>query len=177
MAYYVAQDGPGVLGPRGWRCFGLYGSNGYILIVTPEAHAEDLFSDNSALKGPAIQLSTSNGDTSGRFEVARVAARLFPTKQAFVRQVIAEGIEPADDFPAGPFPSDRLTYQSPTRVEFETPADATGFGTVSRLTKTGDPIDGFAEMTEDNNLIVLDVRLPAKLRSLASAIIREAERR
>ena len=36
LAFYAASDGPGVLAPRGWHCFGVYGSNGSGLLVTPE---------------------------------------------------------------------------------------------------------------------------------------------
>src|SRR5712671_4713799 len=28
LSYYKAQNGPGVLGPRGWSCFEIYGSSG-----------------------------------------------------------------------------------------------------------------------------------------------------
>jgi hypothetical protein len=36
FAYYEAEDGFGVLAPRGWHCFSTYGSNGSNLYVTPE---------------------------------------------------------------------------------------------------------------------------------------------
>ena len=42
-------------------------------------------------RDPAIQLSYSIGDTSGRFEVARIVARVFPKYQGYVQHVIAEG--------------------------------------------------------------------------------------
>lgn len=177
LAFYVSEYSPGVLAPRGWRCFGLYGSNGDILVVTPEAHGQDLFKDGSELRGPAIQLSNSSGETSGRFEVARVAARLFPDRKAYVEAVIAEGLRPASDFPAGPFPADHLTRISPSLVEFETPAHADGMGTASRLVKDAEPIAGFAQMTKDDDLTVLEVRLPPNLRALAPVIIRRAEAR
>ena len=105
LAYY-ASAGLGVLAPRGWYCFELYGSSGLTLIVTPERHdARDLFRPDSHLTGPVIQLSFFFGDTSGRFLVAQVAARLFPVKKSFVQQIIDEGIEPPSDFPSGPYPA------------------------------------------------------------------------
>src|SRR6266478_7512521 len=36
LALYRAEIGPAVLGPRGWSCFGTYGSGGSTLFVTPE---------------------------------------------------------------------------------------------------------------------------------------------
>jgi hypothetical protein len=35
LAYYQSAQGIGVLAPRGWQCFGLYGSGGDTLYVTP----------------------------------------------------------------------------------------------------------------------------------------------
>ncbi len=106
LAYYASND-LWVLAPRGWHCFGLYGSNGETLIVTPEAHdGDDFLKADLHLKGPAIQLSNSIGSTSGRFEVAQVGARLFPVAKPFVEQVIQEGPSPRMKFTSGPDPGD-----------------------------------------------------------------------
>ena len=171
LAYY-SSGSLGVLAPRGWHCFGLYGSNGSLLIVTPERHdAADLLTPSSTLAGAAIQLSLSSGETSRRFEVAEVAARLFPAKKEFVARVIGEGIEPASAFPEGPYPGDILHRRSDTEVEFETPAESEGMGTRSRLVKNGDPIRGLAIVTNENDLVLLDVRVERGLRRLAPTII------
>src|SRR5215471_420993 len=82
------------------------------------------------------------GETSGRFEVAAIVARVFPAYSWFVKAVIDEGILPASDFPFGPFPNDKLTYRGKTIVEFQTPANTEGLGTASRLLKNNAPIDG-----------------------------------
>ena len=97
VAYYKASNGSGVLAPRGWYCFGTYGSDGSNLYVTPiRLNSADLFSNSwKGVSSYGIQLSESNGDTSGRFEVAQIIARVFPAHLAFVRRVIAEGVEPA----------------------------------------------------------------------------------
>jgi hypothetical protein len=63
-------------------------------------------------------------------------ARVFPAHRAFVRKVIAEGIEPTSDFPFGPYPNDKLTYKNKEMVEYETPAHKDGLGTQSRLQKS-----------------------------------------
>ena len=44
LAYYQAGNPPGVLAPRGWYCFGLYGSGGSTLLVSPEPIEDKLFS-------------------------------------------------------------------------------------------------------------------------------------
>lgn len=175
LAYYASRD-LGVLAPRGWRCFGLYGSDGAVLVVTPEAHGSgDLLQGAATLTGPAVVIDLAYGDTSGRFAVAKAAARLFPSKQGFVRQVIGEGVEPAGDFPMGPYPTDLLKRRGPTDVEFETPAGLDGMGTQGRLARGDQPILGVAIMTANDNLVIVDARLPPGApKSLAPAIITAA---
>ncbi len=161
LAYYKAEQGFGVLAPRGWYCFETYGSGGGSLFVSPQPiNAHDLFSESwKGFIGPAIQFATDVGGTSGRFEVARIVARVFPAHRAFVRDVIAEGIDPASDFPFGPYPSDKLTYKNKETVEYETPAHKEGLGTQSRLQKNGDPIRGVVILVgEDTDLLSLATR-------------------
>jgi hypothetical protein len=178
LAYYASNE-LGVLAPRGWHCFGLYGSNGSVLIVTPEEHGQDLFNPLPGLGGSAVQLSLSVGDTSGRFEAAEVAARLFPSRKKFVEGVMAEGIEPRSSFHFGSFPTDTVRRYGDDVVEFETPANKSGMGTKSRLAPGGDPIKGLAMMTSENDLVMLVVRLPKDQRDLATTIMdstRQAKR-
>src|SRR5580698_5306558 len=94
LAYYKAASAFGTLAPRGWYCFGTYGSAGASLYVSPEpiARAALFSADWTGFTGPAIQISLSDGGTSGRFQVARMIARVFPAHRAFADQVIAEGI-------------------------------------------------------------------------------------
>lgn len=50
LAYYKSEQGFGVLAPRGWYCFGVYGSNGYALYVSPQQISTDnLFSRTGAV--------------------------------------------------------------------------------------------------------------------------------
>jgi hypothetical protein len=179
LAYYKAEYGTGTLAPRGWYCYGTYGSNGSTLYVGPQPiNTAELFSTNrKGFTGPAIQISTVSGDTSGRFGVAKMIARVFPAHSDFVEAVIAEGIEPATDFPSGPYPHDKLIYRSKEIVEFETPADTEGLGTDSWLRKNGTPIGGVAILFgEEPNLLHLSVRLPAESNGLNQAIIQQVER-
>lgn len=180
LVYYASSHGLGVLAPPGWNCFGTYGSNGDALYVSPEpVGTEILFSkDWKGFKGPAIQLSRHYGDTSGRFDVARVIARVFPERKAFVDNVIRERLQPASSFPFGPYPKDKLTQKNKRMIEYETPAHAEGLGTHTRLLKGDRPISGVVILTgEAPDLLDLAVRLPPEQAELVPVIVQEVERR
>ena len=182
LAWYQAKYAPGVLAPRGWHCFATYGSSGATLYVSPDPLDSKLvFSSGwKGFSGPAVAVSSMSGGTSGRFEVARKVARLFPDHMDFVRQVIAEGAEPASNFPAGPYPEDTLHYKTKTLVDFETPAHKQGLGTESRLQAGDQPIEGFVFLSmspkDDAYEISLEMRLPSDLSSLNPAIRDAMER-
>lgn len=171
LAYY-ASDALGVVAPRGWHCFGLYGSNGAILIVTPEPHgAADFLDRNVPLRGPAIQISLSNGGTSGRFAVADLIARLFPAYMSFARRAAAE--DAGYSLPAGPYRSDTLHRRSASEVGYTTPARREGLGTHTRLAANGVPIHGLVILhpVDDWDAIELAVRLPRGQAGLAPLIV------
>jgi hypothetical protein len=179
LAYYKAAEGPGVLGPRGWYCFGTYGSSGEALYASPSPiDAATIFSPHwKGFTGGAIELASETGDTSGRFGVARVIARVFPAHRAFVRKVIKEGLEPSSAFPFGPYPRDKLNYKGPEIVEYQTPSGADGLGTSSWLRKNANPITGVAILVgETPDLLQLSVRLPTNLTNSTPSIIRQVER-
>jgi hypothetical protein len=129
--------------------------------------------------GPAIQLSSSDGGTSGRFEVAQVVARVFPAHRDYARTIIKEGFGPTSDYPFGPFASDHLAYKGKELVEFTTPPRQRGLGTMSWLLPSSQPISGFALLTigtnVDTELLQLSVRLPSSLSPLAATLIQQAE--
>jgi hypothetical protein len=178
LAYYRAADGHGVLGPRGWSCFGFYGSSGWTLYIAPrKLDVAERFTVPYDLTRPVIQMTESIGDTSGRFTVARVIARVFPSEKDFVQRVVAEGLVPVDDFPLGPFPRDKLTYRSDRLVEYETPPNAYGLGTESRLQPDDQPIRGTEVLLgPEPSLASLAVRLPPNLADLVPIIISQVER-
>lgn len=176
LAWYQAKYSAGALAPRGWKCFSSYGSSGVTLTIAPSGKLDD---PSQPIAGPAVTLDDDIGGTSGRFAVAKVAARVFAgPEKAFVDSVIAEGIEPKENFPAAPYPADRLTAKTPTLVEFATPAGQDGLGTAGRLAKGALPVVGLAKLVgaaEEPDLYLLAVRLPAAQASLAAAIVSAAE--
>lgn len=177
LAYYSAGQGVGVLAPRGWYCFGTYGSGGDVLFVSPQPlDTANLFStDRSGFSGPAIEISHSFGDTSGRSAVAEVIARVFPDYKAFVTGVM-EPFDLPGRFPSGPYPKDILTYKGKTVVEYTTPAQLEGLGTHSWLKKNGSPTSGAAILVGPTpDLLFLSVRLPPDLAELTSSIVRQVE--
>jgi hypothetical protein len=132
--------------------------------------------DWKGFAGQAIQISDFSGGTSGRFEVAKVIARVFPAYKQFAQNVIAEGLEPASDFPSGPYANDKLTDRGTNIVEFETPANTAGLGTNSRLQANASPIDGVAIITgTDTDLIQLSARVSQKDRDLIPLIVKQVE--
>lgn len=179
LAYYKAEYGPGALAPRGWNCFSTYGSDGSNLYVTPDRIDTTVLTslDWKGFAGQVVEASVSSGGTSGRFQVAKIIARVFPAYKTFAQNVIAEGIEPASDFPFGPYPTDKLTYRGNNIVEFETPANAQGLGTDSRLRMNASPIDGVAIVVgTDTDLVQLSARLSATDGDLITAMVGQAEK-
>ncbi len=179
LAYYKAKFGIGVLAPRGWHCFSTYGSSGESLFVSPDPiDSTTLFSLKwQGFTGPAVQATVLDGGTSGRFEVAKVIARIFPAYETFAQKVIAEGIEPASDFPSGPYPTDKLTYSGKNIVEFETPGGAQGLGTDARLQTNASPIDGVAIIGgTDTDLTEITARFSGSDKDLIAAVVAQAER-
>ena len=187
VAYYKASGSLGVLAPRGWYCFETYGSSGSDLYITP------MPLNSEGIPGYGIDLRERDGGTSGRFDVAGIIARVFPSHWNFVRQVIAEGIEPASSFPYGPYPADELTYKGKDTVEYVTPPNTKGLGTSSSLVANARPIEGVVILTNDQfremsangtvigeggeelDLTQLSARLPPEMTELVPVIIRQIE--
>jgi hypothetical protein len=146
LAYFATVPGSGVLAPRDWYCLGIYGSGGGALLVSPQPiDSAKIFSrDWSGFSGPAIEISHTFGDTSGRFQVAEIIARVFPAYKAFVKGVMVMFGMPTNSFAFGPFPKDVLSYKSNRLVEYKTPAQTDGLGTHLWIKKNSSPIEGMA---------------------------------
>lgn len=159
-----------MLGPRGWYCFGEYGSSGETLFVSPEPIFQTSF------MGPAIEFSHRDGGTgSGAFGVAEVIARVFPDFKAFAKNV-SEGF--GTSIPFGPYPNDKLIYRGKREVEYKTPAQTEGLGTQGSLKQSDSEIEGVAILVGQlpGHLLFLSMRLPPDSRELSSAIILQIER-
>jgi hypothetical protein len=180
LAYYKIDTIPGVLAPRGWSCMGVYDSGGIVLVVLPQELEKDnlLSVISSGIIGPAVQVRQSVTDTSARIWIAQVIARVFPEYKSVTNSIIEMMIDlPASDFPFGPFPADKLTYKSDRIVEYQTPANSKGLGTMDRLKPDGRPIQGVAILKgEPDTLMFLGVRLPADMDDYGSSIIQQVER-
>jgi hypothetical protein len=136
LAYYKSGFSPGVLAPRGWSCFGEYGSGGDETFVTPGSMDSNGFfsGDWRNLTGPGVEVDFRYGGTSGRDEVARVIARVFPKYKAFVQGVLEMFERVYPDLTYGPYPTDKLLYDGDRLVEFRTQPNSEGLGTMtSRL--------------------------------------------
>jgi hypothetical protein len=175
LAYYRAF-GYGVLAPRSWYCFGIYGSSGSSLFISPKPiKRADLFGTNwRGFTGPVVQADGVDGGTSGRDTVAEVIARVFPAQRAFVQSVIDLFDQPANTYTFGRYPNDKLIVQTDRLVQFQTPPHSEGLGTMSRLKANDDPIDGVAILEgKTPDLLMLRVRLPPQQRNLARVIIKD----
>jgi hypothetical protein len=178
LAYYKSANSPGILAPRDWHCFGTYGSSGSSLFVTREPIGrDDLFSPKRhKFTGNVVQVDDIFGDGSGRYFVAPVIALVFPKQQAFVQGVIEELRDTGNDLKVGPYPKDKLIYKSDRVVEYQTPANSEGLGTISRLQKNNESIEGLAILQHQPlELLFLSVRLPPNMKALKSQIIGHLE--
>jgi hypothetical protein len=145
LAYYKGTGAKGVLGPRGWTCRQYFGSSGSLLKIAPTGGAfEEDAKYESSIKYPGelIERTLSIGDTSGRYEVARVAARIFPIVNDFVNRVREQGIT---DTSVDSLPGDTYFYLSPTVAAFRTEQDNEGIAGKA----TGAPILGLAYLTQE----------------------------
>lgn len=172
LAWYAAADGTGVLAPRGWRCFGTYGSNGSVLVVAPRPLGWKVVTGRRGLDGPAVQLEALIGDTAGRFEVAPIAAQLFPAARGYVREFEAEH-NGGRRLPDRPVATDRVARLSDAIVRYTTPAGHQGLGTASHLRAGPLPIEGAAvlDMADDMSLTMIHVRLMRPDHGLAAVIV------
>jgi uncharacterized protein YecT (DUF1311 family) len=132
LAYYSAFEGmgAGVLAPKGWDCFGTYGSAGSTLYVLPRKLGDPIIDRPKKVKdGPAVISNGFTSDTSGRVPVAQISARIFPLARTFVERVRDQGKDDLKDYVFSPWATDRLNYLSDFAVSYVTPPGADGLGT------------------------------------------------
>jgi len=178
LAFYAASDGLGVLAPRGWHCFGVYGSNGSGLVVTPEKLVPGEFfkQHQFSTKGYGVELTYDYGGTSGRWAVAEAIARYFPRHRSFIQQNF-QGLE-VGPLPSGPYPHDSFARRTDTLVQYTTPPMAQGSGAVWVLAPSTEPVEGLSMLVNESDgpdLLRVNVRLPRAYRALAKTILGNAE--
>lgn len=179
LVYYAASEGPGVLAPRGWHCFGVYGSNGSGLVVAPEQFSSrDFFGGHHfSTKGSAVELTYSYGGTSGRWAVADAIARYFPLHRNFIKDNF-QGLD-TGPLPSGPYPHDLLSQQTENLVRYTTPPFLKGAGTAWVLAPSARAIQGLTMLVDDTdgpNLLRVNVRLSDADDGLTNIILQSAQR-
>jgi hypothetical protein len=172
FAFYQAEQGQGVLAPRGWQCVAMYGRGTVLLVVMPKVDRAIAAAGKLQIAGPAVAVESADGTgmSPGKLAVAALCARLFPVRQDWARTTLEEvGVKA----PAGPYAHDVLTYESDVSVQFRTPAKQEGFGT-EMFGQGTDPIDGTALLMGQDSLLV-QVRLPDAQRKLTSSILKQVQ--
>lgn len=179
LAFYAASDGPGVLAPRGWHCFGVYGSNGSGLVVAPQKLIpREFFSQHQfRTNGYGVELAYDYGGTSGRWAVAEAIARYFPRHRSFIQENF-HGLE-VGPLPSGPYAHDSFSSRTDTLVRYTTPPRTKGEGTVWMLAPSSEPVEGLSMLVNEPDgpdLLRVNVRLPVAYKPLTSVILANAER-
>ena len=155
LAYYKGPLFKVVLAPRGWTCNQYAGTGASTFLIAPDG-AGVLRAEQ--YPGPQIAVRVAIGATSGRFEVAKISARLFSILSDFIERVRGEKLDEISD---EPFPGDTYYYLSPTVVKWD--AQPTGDGVVGLAYLSGHK----AEPT----LTLMQVRLGADSQELVPAIL------
>ena len=179
LAFYMGPYSVvAVLAPRGWHCLESYGSGGAQLFVTPAPITADALFGSAGLAGPAVVMEFINGENSGRFEVARLVARLFPAYRSYAVHVAEMDLEPATAYPTRPYPHDRLLRRGRRTIEFATPSHTAGLGTVGQLLSQEGAVQGAVTVRRRSfgmEARQVLVRLPPEMGFLAPVIVHAME--
>jgi hypothetical protein len=177
LAYYWSGD-LGVLAPRGWHCFGFYGSGGYSLLVTPYTRQTgDFYNRRLRFLGPAVEVTFNYGRTSGRTAVLDAIGRYFPAHRGFIRETDKIDLL-LGPLPRGPYPTDSIQRRSADSVRYGTPAGKSGQGTTGLLAPGPEPVEGIRKLVnlrDGPDLLAVNVRLPAAAAALTDVILSSAE--
>ena len=178
LAYFTSSKTGqgGVLAPRSWHCFYLYGSGGDILVVRPEPIGESgmFTATRHDIPGQAVVSTFNWGQSSARDAVAEVIARAFPSRRETAQYLIR--LFPQFSIPLGPYPDDKLTPHGENAVEFETPAHAQGLGTYLAFRPSSTPVRGIVVLQGTApDLVTVSVRLPDDDQILTGTILAVAE--
>jgi hypothetical protein len=174
LAYFRAEHGLGVFGPRGWSCRSWTGSSGKLLLVTPKPLPPPYF-PLPAISGPAVLMQTTDGTDVGRFHLALVAERLFPLLgRDIIDRVRQEHLIADASFDTEPYPDDRVEDLSDRLVEYTTAGGHSGLGTDTLLEPNDQPIRGLTTLNPEvltDALTEFRIRLGAPMAPVEEAII------
>lgn len=174
IAYYKGDQSSGVFAPRGWHCRVWYGSAGSTILAAPVATDTTRFEPTSIL-GDAIELESRAAGTSGRFDVAAYATRLFPSRlKHYIESVRSEGLGFSPDSALARFAKDTVRLIAPLEAAFVTPARARGLGTDWVIAPSAAPIYGYAvieESEDEPDMSLLRVRLTGPQGNLRQVIM------
>lgn len=174
LAYYVSDEGPDVLAPRGWQCLGLSGSDGSMLFVAPDRSSIDaMIARPGTYDGPAIVTSLNIGATSGRFQVWEGIARYFPKFGRVIDRTLWQE-SMAQPLPDGPYPADIINARADRSISLTTPPNAGGQGTAGYLGKGGLPVESWWRLLGSNDeaaLLGIEARLPPDLATVVPVIL------
>jgi len=165
LAYYSASDtvGTGVVAPRGWSCFGVYGPSGESLTVMPQSSDVPILDRGSPSgAGRVVIRDLLVGGTSGRFLIAKVSAGIFPKARKAVETLRDAGPADPDDHASEAWPADRIFRLSDFVVGYMTPPETDGLGTIFGPAPGRGSVRGLAFLTggvDDPSLVRLAVRL------------------
>lgn len=175
LAYFTTREDAsrGVLGPRSWSCHGQSGSDGDVLYVVPADAVLDR--ENGGYRGPMVRRRVADGGTSGRFEAARVAGRIFPQARRLAEGVRSEGTDEPGTYAFTPWPSDRIERLDDGVAAYTTPGGSQGVGRQGKPPYGRDDTSGvvvFDTSSEgDPYLLQLDVRLGGAADTTSAAIV------
>jgi hypothetical protein len=121
-------------------------------------------------------IESRSGGGPGMIQVAHVIARVFPKHIGFVQGVVNSFDFLASEITYGPYPADKLIYRSDEIVEYVTPPNSSGLGTMNRIKPNNESIEGVAILHGTTPvLLLLTVRLPAGMQEFNSQIIQQVE--
>lgn len=170
VAYYRGLQGNDsilVLGPRGWKCIGLYGSNGdTMFVVPPQVNPKQ----DGRFQGPVIEVRFRYGGTSGRMSVASTAGPLFKVAAAFIDEVEASFPNP-EKYRRVPWPNEWVSRVNDRLVTYVDPPATVGTGTEGRLVASTLPIYGVVAFTEESDLVALAMRFDGADVALVTTIL------
>jgi hypothetical protein len=174
LSNYKGSQTTEILAPRGWRCWFKSGPWGTVLYVFPASATLEQVRDSSYL-GSAVILEELTASTSGRYEVAPVAARYFSKSLAeFIAGVRRERFVPDSELSPKPYPLDSVAHPDRWSVVFKTPAARRGFGTELTFAPSESSIRGFVNVSDEGDgpdMLMLRVRLDSASAGLESALL------